>query len=52
LQGFLVSGVSVIFGTTVMARRTGRWDRGMRGIPGVVADSGAGAARGGWQWPE
>jgi hypothetical protein len=28
-----------------MARRTGRRDRGMRGIPGVVADRGAGAAR-------
>jgi hypothetical protein len=27
-----------------MARRTGRRDRGVRGIPDVVADSGAGAA--------
>jgi hypothetical protein len=36
----------------VMARRTGRWDRGMPGIPGEVADSGAGAARGERRWPE
>jgi hypothetical protein len=36
----------------VMARRTGRRDRGMRGIPGEVADSGAGAARGERRWPE
>jgi hypothetical protein len=42
LRGFLVSGVSVIFGTMVMARRTGWRDRGVRGIPGVVADSGVG----------
>jgi hypothetical protein len=28
-----------------MARRTGRWDRGVRGIPGTVADRGAGVAR-------
>jgi hypothetical protein len=48
-SGFL--GVSVIFGTAVMARRTGRWDRGVRGIPGVVADSGAGEASG-RRWPE
>jgi hypothetical protein len=34
----------VIFGTAVMARRTGRRDRGMRGIPGTVADRGAGVA--------
>jgi hypothetical protein len=34
----------VIFGTAVMARRTGQRDRGVRGIPGVVADRGAGAA--------
>jgi hypothetical protein len=27
-----------------MARRTGRRDHGMRGIPSVVADRGAGAA--------
>jgi hypothetical protein len=41
------SGVGVIFGTAVMARRTGRRDRGVRGIPGVVADRGAGATRNG-----
>jgi hypothetical protein len=29
----------------VMARRTGRRDRGVRGIPGAVANRGAGAAR-------
>jgi hypothetical protein len=34
-------------GTTVMARRTGWRDRGVCGIPGVVADRGAGAARDG-----
>jgi hypothetical protein len=28
-----------------MARQTGRRDRGVRGIPGVVAGRGAGAAR-------
>jgi hypothetical protein len=28
-----------------MASRTGRRDRGGRGIPGVVADNGVGAAR-------
>jgi hypothetical protein len=39
------SGVGVIFGTAVMARRTGRRDRGVRGIPGAVADRGAGVAR-------
>jgi hypothetical protein len=39
------SGVGVIFGTAVMARWTGRRDRGVHGIPGVVADRGAGAAR-------
>jgi hypothetical protein len=27
-----------------MARRTGRRDRGVRGIPGTVADRGAGVA--------
>jgi hypothetical protein len=42
----------VIFGTTVMARRTGRRDRGMPGIPGDVADSGTGAARSERRWPE
>jgi hypothetical protein len=35
----------VIFGTAVTARRTGRQDHGGCGIPGVVADSGVGAAR-------
>jgi hypothetical protein len=45
LRGFPISGVGVIFGTTVMARRTGRRDRGVRGIPGTVADRGAGVAR-------
>jgi hypothetical protein len=35
----------VIFGTAVMARRTGRRDRGVRGIPGTVADRGVGKAR-------
>jgi hypothetical protein len=39
------SGVGVIFGTAVLARRTGRRDRGMRGIPGAVADRGAEATR-------
>jgi hypothetical protein len=28
-----------------MARRTGRRDRGVRGIPGTVADHGVGKAR-------
>jgi hypothetical protein len=41
------SGVGVIFGTTVIARRTGRWDHGVRGIPGVVVDRGAGVRRDG-----
>jgi hypothetical protein len=45
LRGFPISDVGVIFGTTVMARRTGRWDRGVRGIPGTVADRDAGKAR-------
>jgi hypothetical protein len=36
------SSVGVIFGTAVMARRTGRRDRGVCGIPGVVADRGVG----------
>jgi hypothetical protein len=35
----------VIFGTVVMARRTGRRDRGVCGIPGTVADRGVGKAR-------
>jgi hypothetical protein len=47
LRGFPVSGISVIFGMALMARRTGRRDRDMRGIPGVVADRGSGAARDG-----
>jgi hypothetical protein len=34
----------VISGTSVMARRTGRRDRGKSGIPDKVADSGARAA--------
>jgi hypothetical protein len=34
----------VIFGTAVMARRTGRRDRGVRRIPGTVADHGVGKA--------
>jgi hypothetical protein len=42
---FRFPGVGVIFGTVVMARRTGRRDRGVRGIPGTVADRGAGVAR-------
>jgi hypothetical protein len=42
LLGFPASGASVIFGTAVVARRTGRRDRGIRGIPGAVADNGAG----------
>jgi hypothetical protein len=35
-----------------MARQAGRRDRGKPGIPGKVADSGAGAARGERRWPE
>jgi hypothetical protein len=35
----------------VMARRTGRLDRGVRGIPGAVADNDARTAGGG-RWPE
>jgi hypothetical protein len=45
LRGFPISGVDVIFGTAVMARRSGRRDRGVRGIPGTVADRGVGKAR-------
>jgi hypothetical protein len=45
LLGF--SDTGVIFGTAVMARLTSRRDRGVRGIPGVVADRGAGATRDG-----
>jgi hypothetical protein len=33
------------FRNGVMARRTGRRDRGVCGIPGTVADRGAGVAR-------
>jgi hypothetical protein len=50
-SGFF-SGVSVIFRTAVMARRTDWRDRDMPGIPDEVADSGAGAARGERRWPE
>jgi hypothetical protein len=35
-----------------MARRADRRDRGKSGIPGEVADSGAGAARGERRWLE
>jgi hypothetical protein len=41
---FRFPGVGVFFGTSVMARRTGRRDRGVRGIPDTVADRGAGVA--------
>jgi hypothetical protein len=44
-MGFSDTGVNS--GMAVMARRTGRQDRGVRGIPGVVADHGAGATRDG-----
>jgi hypothetical protein len=44
---FRFPGIGVIFGTAVMARRTGRRDRGVRGIPGTVADRGVGVARDG-----
>jgi hypothetical protein len=48
-KGFLrifpgFSDIGVNSGTAVMARQTGRRDRGVRGIPGVVADRGARAA--------
>jgi hypothetical protein len=39
-----LSDTGVISGTAVMARRTGRRDRGKSGIPGKVADCGAVAA--------
>jgi hypothetical protein len=46
LQIFLgFSDTGVNSGMAVMARRTGRRDRGVRGIPGMVADRGAGVAR-------
>jgi hypothetical protein len=41
--GFSDTGVNSE--TAVMARRTGRRDRGVRVIPGVVADRGAGTSR-------
>jgi hypothetical protein len=41
--GFSDTGVNS--GTTVIARRTGQRDRSVRGIPGTVADRGAGVAR-------
>jgi hypothetical protein len=40
--GFSDTGVNS--GTAVMARRTGRRDRGVRGIPGTMAGRGAGVA--------
>jgi hypothetical protein len=43
--GFSDTGVNS--GTVVMARRTGWRDRGVHGIPGVVANRGAGAVRDG-----
>jgi hypothetical protein len=45
LRGFPISVVGVIFGTAVMARRSGRRYRGVRGIPGTVADRGVGKGR-------
>jgi hypothetical protein len=45
LRGFPISGVGVIFGMEVMARRTSRRDRGVRGIRGTVADRDVGKAR-------
>jgi hypothetical protein len=48
--GFLgFPDTSVNSGTAVMARRTGRRDRGMPEIPGELADNGAGVARGEWR---
>jgi hypothetical protein len=41
--GFSDTGVNS--GMAVMARRTGRRDRGVRGIPGTVADRGVGKPR-------
>jgi hypothetical protein len=53
LRGFLgFSGADVISGTAVTARRADLRDCGKSGIPGDVADSGAGAARGERRWPE
>jgi hypothetical protein len=49
LRGFPISGRRRDFRTAVMARRTGRRDRGVRGIPGTVADRGTGGGtRGCW----
>jgi hypothetical protein len=45
LRGFPISGVGVILGTAVTTRWTGQRDLGGCRIPGVVADSGIGAAR-------
>jgi hypothetical protein len=42
---FPISGIGAFSGTAVMARRTGRRDRGVRGIPGTVANRGVGKAR-------
>jgi hypothetical protein len=44
VEFFGFSSVGIISGTAVMARRAGQRDRGVRGIPGAVADSGAGVA--------
>jgi hypothetical protein len=50
--GFLgFSDTGVNSETAVTARRTDRRDRGVRGIPGAVADNGVGVAGGG-RWPE
>jgi hypothetical protein len=46
--GFSDAGINS--GTAVMARRIGRRNRSLRGIPGLVADRGAGTARNG-RWP-
>jgi hypothetical protein len=43
---FSFSGAGAISGTTVMARRAGRRDRGKTEIPGDVADHGVVAALG------
>jgi hypothetical protein len=47
---WVFSDTDVNSGTTVMARRTGRQNRGVRGIPNVVVDRSAGAALNG-RWP-
>jgi hypothetical protein len=46
------SDTGVISGTAVMVRRTGWRDRGKSGVPGEVADNGAGTARGERRCPE